>query len=612
MKKLIHLMMIILSLVLIFNTQGCNGKKNPIAPSQPSAPSNLIATAGSSSQVSLTWNDNSNNEDGFKVERTPGGTTNFAQIASLSANTTSYQNTGLTASTGYSYRIMAYNSAGNSGYSNTATATTPSGVTVPAGPSNLTATAASSSQINLSWNDNSNNEDGFKVERAPGGTTNFAQIASLSANTTSYQNTGLSASTGYSYRVMAYNNAGNSGYSNTATVTTQSGATVPAGPSNLTATAISLSQINLSWNDNSNNEDGFKLERAPGSTTNFALIASLSANTTSYQNTGLSASTSYSYRILAYNSAGNSGYSNTVTAMTNAIQRPAPGISAPSTSTGTFTVSVTYSAWPTLASNFDGYELEESTTSSSSGFTKIQSSPGGTHTSPYNFTVTRNAGTYYYRARIYDGVGPSPGYSPYSSVATVVVTQPKAILRIMNNTHYLMIDIQLNGVQQIGLRSGLDVRRSTDFEFNSSGTVNYRLGVGFWDNNIRDVWFILTGSIQVTTGSTTTVTFNNPTIAQLLTNFQSSRNWDGIYYDSNAGPHLARYTFYSNGSWRLYDDGVQIDNGNVTLVSWPDYAAIVTFKVCGTCANIQLAYPFGRFLYRNGPPSWPIIEYIGQ
>jgi hypothetical protein len=386
----------------------------------------------------------------------------------------------------------------------------------------------------------------------------------------------------------------------------------PAGPTNLATTALSSSQVELTWYDNADNEDGFEVERAPGSTTSFTLISTLPANSMSYLNTGLSASTTYTYRVRAYNSAGNSGYSNPSIVTTDAVQSTAPGITAPSTSTGTFSVTVTYDDWPFLGTNWDGYLLEESATSPSSGFTDIQTSPGGTHTSPYVFTVTQSSGTYYYRARVYIGSGPNPGYSPYSEVVTVTVSQPEAILRVVNNTHYPMIDIRLNGAQQVAQGYALDVGTSFDFEYSSSGSVAYILSVGFWDYTVRDVWFYLTGTAQITMGATTTVTFNNPTIGQLLTNFQSSRNWDGWYLDSGDGYHTARFTFYSNGSWIFYDDGTQIGTGTVTLVSWPDYAYIVTFKVEGTGENIQLGYPFGQFLYTNGPSDWPIIEYTGQ
>src|SRR5215208_3678549 len=85
----------------------------------------------------------------------------------------------------------------------------------PAAPTNLTATTFSSSQINLLWTDNSDNESGFKIERCKGATcTNFVQVAQVSANVTAFANTGLTRNTTYRYRVRAFNAGGNSAYSN--------------------------------------------------------------------------------------------------------------------------------------------------------------------------------------------------------------------------------------------------------------------------------------------------------------------------------------------------------------------------------------------------------------
>ncbi len=214
--------------------------------------------------------------------------------------------------------MRAYNAAGDSGYSNTATASTQVLPAIPAAPTSLAATAASSSQIDLDWTDNASDETGFKIERCSGdGCTNFAQIGTVGANITTYNNTGLAASTSYNYRVRAYNVGGDSDYSNTASATTQAAPTVPAAPTNLAATATSRSQINLAWTDNATNETGFRIERCKGSTcTNFALIATVGANVTNYPNTKLNASTTYRYRVYAYNASGNSAYSNIATATT--------------------------------------------------------------------------------------------------------------------------------------------------------------------------------------------------------------------------------------------------------------------------------------------------------
>jgi len=126
----------------------------------------------------------------------------------------------------------------------------------------LSATAVSQSQINLAWTDASNNETGFRIERGSALAGPFSLVTTVAAGVTTYNNTGLTASTAYYYRVCASNTAGNSAYSNTASATTQAPPVVaPAAPTGLSATAVSQSQINLAWTDASNNETGFRIER---------------------------------------------------------------------------------------------------------------------------------------------------------------------------------------------------------------------------------------------------------------------------------------------------------------------------------------------------------------
>jgi FtsP/CotA-like multicopper oxidase with cupredoxin domain len=95
-------------------------------PTPPNAPSDLSATAVSSSAIDLSWSDNSTDESEFEVERSPGSANNFEYTGSVGANVTTYSDSGLSAETTYDYRVRATNGAGNSDYSNTASATTDS------------------------------------------------------------------------------------------------------------------------------------------------------------------------------------------------------------------------------------------------------------------------------------------------------------------------------------------------------------------------------------------------------------------------------------------------------------------------------------------------------
>jgi Fibronectin type III domain len=187
----------------------------------PNAPSGLSATVASSSQVNLSWTDNSSNETGFEVKRATdsGFTQNVVWIGGIQGTT--YSNTGLSASTTYYYKVRAEGATQDSAYSGSVSATTdPSGATIPNPPSGLTATAASSTQVNLSWTDNSSNETGFEVKRATdsGFTQNVVWIGSIQGTT--YANNGLNPSTTYYYKVRAQGEAGDSAYSSSVSVAT--------------------------------------------------------------------------------------------------------------------------------------------------------------------------------------------------------------------------------------------------------------------------------------------------------------------------------------------------------------------------------------------------------
>jgi hypothetical protein len=214
---------------------------DPSKPYAPLSPSNLSVSSASSTSLNLKWSDNTNRELGYKIERSTDGS-NFSQVATLSGSATSYTNTGLSSGKKYYYRVRAYNEYGNSSYTNTASATTgsssssggtSSGSTLtipPAAPTSLSLSSPSSTSIKLTWRDNSVREDGYKIYRSTDGSS-FSQVATVGASVTSYTNSGLSSSKKYYYKVTAYNEYGNSSYTNTASLTTGSSGTSGGGTS---------------------------------------------------------------------------------------------------------------------------------------------------------------------------------------------------------------------------------------------------------------------------------------------------------------------------------------------------------------------------------------------
>jgi hypothetical protein len=286
----------------------------PPPPSAPNAPGALTAQAASSSAINLSWQDNSTNEDSFRVEELVGGT--YQEIQSLPAGTTAVQIGGLAAATPYSFRVRAANAGGTSAYSNTASATTPAPPAPPAAPTALTAQAASTSAINLSWQESSANVSAFHVQQFVNGAYQDVQI--LGPSVTSTQIGGLAAATPYSFRVAAANAYGLSAYSNVASATTQAPpppppSPVPAAPAGLTAKGgVAAGTIQLAWTDNSNNETSFRIEELIGGA--YKEVYAVGANLTTALITGLNPGTGYSFRVRAANSSGYSAYSNVATA----------------------------------------------------------------------------------------------------------------------------------------------------------------------------------------------------------------------------------------------------------------------------------------------------------
>jgi chitodextrinase len=276
----------------------------------PSVPAGLTATAASSSQVNLAWTASTDNigVSGYRVYR------NGTQVATTTLP--SYSNSGLTADTLYSFTVSAYDAAGNASTQSTAVSarTLPPPDTTAPVISGMAAGSITTGGALISWSTNepSDTQVEYGTTTAYGASTS---IAATLVTAHSQSLSGLLPSTLYHYRVRSRDAAGNLAVSADGTFTTAAApdTTAPSVPAGLTATAASSSQMNLAWNSSTDNVGvvGYRVYR------NSVQVGT--SATPNYSDAGLTAATLYTYRVSAYDAAGNaSAQSTTVSAATPA------------------------------------------------------------------------------------------------------------------------------------------------------------------------------------------------------------------------------------------------------------------------------------------------------
>jgi fibronectin type 3 domain-containing protein len=272
-----------------------------------------------------------------------------------------------------------------------------SGITNVDPPTGLTATPVGDPQVVLQWTNNAANATANVVERSSDG-VNWTQIASLPANSTSYTDPNVPDGVTYYYEVWAVNGLFSSP-SNLVSVTL-----FPLAPGGLKASAVSSNQINLSWSDVLG-ETGFTIQRSVDGIT-WTQIATTGGGVTSYQDTGLTGSTTYEYEVSASNAGGTSAYSNPVSASTFATVPDAPtGLTASTVSTSQIDL-----AWNAVT-GATGYKIDRS----ANGVTWVRIAATTSGVTSFRSSGLLPGITYYYRVEAVDAVGLSAPSDPTSA-----------------------------------------------------------------------------------------------------------------------------------------------------------------------------------------------------
>jgi hypothetical protein len=260
----------------------------------------------------------------------------------------------------------------------------------------------SSSEIRLTWTDRSANETAFEIERFTFGFPgSFSRIATVPANTTTFVHGGFAPESTATYRIRAINADGASPYANEATATTL--ALPPAAPTGLVAQATSATEVELRWEDTSTNEQGFKVEQAKDGGPFVELAHRAPANATEFVDSPLEAGHRYTYRIRAFNSGGDSPYSATASAVTDAPSN----LTARSLSRSQIAL-----AWTDNKQDESGFRIERSTDLVT--FTEVATA--GANATSASIGRLRRGTTYYFRVRAFT----ASTTTAYSNVAFAV------------------------------------------------------------------------------------------------------------------------------------------------------------------------------------------------
>lgn len=199
---------IIVLLVLFQLIPGCAPKNSPDSTNITTilAPSNLKAEILSEKKVLLTWRDNANNEEGFKIERREEGK-DWVEIGKVGFNTVNYTDSNLTPGKTYYYRVRAYNSSINSDYSNEVSVTTPL-IIIP----ELSLSVDENNSVKLSWTTKSEITEGYIIEKKEED-GEWQYLINLGASVNSYTDSNVTPGKTYWYRIKAFSSNIQSDYS---------------------------------------------------------------------------------------------------------------------------------------------------------------------------------------------------------------------------------------------------------------------------------------------------------------------------------------------------------------------------------------------------------------
>jgi uncharacterized delta-60 repeat protein len=231
---------------------------------------------------------------------------------------------------------------------------------------------------------------------------------------------------------------------------TPTSSSLPSPPLSASATVLSETSVKCTWTDASDNETGFVMEYAVGTSSTYSVIATLPAGTTQYTHTGLSANTQYKYRVKAINEFGSSTYANANTIITTLPPASPSNLTAQTVSTSSITIS-----WSDNSTTETGFEIYRST-ANNSNYSLINTTTANVIT--FTDVSLSSATTYFYKVRAINAGGGSPYSNDVSQVTLPPIPSPPTNLRVQSFTASQVV---INWADNSSDETGFEVYRST-------------------------------------------------------------------------------------------------------------------------------------------------------
>ena len=392
----------------------------------PGAPTGLRAGPsglGGSNQLLLAWarpsTDGGSSISGYLIQMSPNGVSGWTiVVANTRSAATTYRHIGLAPGTTRFYRVAAINAQGRGAFSTPPVEGTTKAAP-PGQPRSLRARSVGPRSITLTWQAPSSDAGaaitGYRIQRRASSSGNWIRIRTNTGSTdTTVQDSSLEPATTYLYQVAAINSVGAGQWSLEAG--TRTNADVPGAPTNLTARAVGISRINLSWTAPRNNGGapviGYRIEMSADGGANWRIHRSNTGSVaTTFSHTGLRPGARRDYRISAVNTAGVGTPSRVARATTVAVVPGAPR-SVVTRAAGSTAIGLSWDA-PTSdgGARITGYRIEASR-NRNSGWTIVRANTQSSATT-YRHTGLLAGNTWYYRVSAIN----DRGFGPTSSVA---------------------------------------------------------------------------------------------------------------------------------------------------------------------------------------------------